>query len=86
MLLCHSNLVIWKVSKACAIVFSLWLSLLLTVNFCTKVWEHKKKDIAVLFGISVGDDMTGSEATANELPKMTIIKDPFLKDVAKNIT
>ena len=45
-----------------------------------------KKDIAVLFGISVGDDMTGSEATANEFPKMTIIKDPFLKDVAKNIT
>jgi hypothetical protein len=53
--------------------------LLLTVNFCAKVWGTLKKDIAIPFGISVSHNMTESETTVNEIPKMTIIKDPFLK-------
>lgn len=69
--------------KACAIVFSFWLSLLLTVNFCVKVWGTLKKDITIPSGISVSDNMTESETTANEIPKMTIIKDPFLKELQK---
>jgi len=41
-----------------------------------------KKDITIPFGISVSDNMTESETTANEIPKMTI-KDPFLKELQK---
>jgi hypothetical protein len=53
------------------------------VNFCAKVWGTLKKDITIPFEISVSDNMTESETTANEIPKMIIIKDPFLKDLQK---
>jgi hypothetical protein len=42
-----------------------------------------KKDITIPFEISVSDNMTESETTANEIPKMTIIKDLFLKEMQK---
>ena len=44
---------------------------------------NTKKNITVTFGISVSDNMTESETTANEIPKMTLIKDPFLKELQK---
>ena len=49
------------------------------VNFCTKVRGTLKKDIAIPFGISVSHNMTESKTAANEIPKMIIIKAPFLK-------